>query len=259
MEKAESRRILPVFLFFVLLALLLLLVENFGLTKEMRSKAEGLMTPFKSAVYQKFLAVKKTWGAFRGKTAEIEKLKKQEQELAALTVSLKVLTEENQALRHQLEAPLPPSTKFLPAKTIGLSRYLMIDKGEEDGVSVGMTVVVGNRLVGRIISISQKTAQIVLPRDPDAKIPARTLKTGANGLVVGEFNTKVILDKVLQAESLEVGDLVVTIGDDNYGRDLLIGKIEKVEKREVQPFQRAEVRPLLDYQKLADVFVIMSN
>lgn len=258
MKKESASKILPLFFFWVLLSLFLLLGENFGLTKPIRGAVERLTVPTKTGVYRTWQGVLGILGSLGvlGDLEEMgEKIRSQEWEIASLVVENKSLEEENRALRRQLEAPLPPQMKFLPAKTAGLARYLTIDKGEEDGVALGMSVVLENILVGKVVSLTPKTARVLLPTDPEAKIAARTLRTAARGLVKGEFGTKMILGEVLQAERLEEEDLVVTTGE-GYPRDLLIGKIGKVAKNEIEPFQQAEILPLLDYKKLVDVFVV---
>ncbi len=221
--------------------------------------AEKIIVPAKTVVYRTwqgmgsaFLAI----GNLRTDPQKIAELESELRELSTLKVKDQALEEENKALRRQLEAPLPASMQFLPAKTLGKTRYLTIDKGEDDGVKVGMMVIAENVLVGKIISLTPRTSEVLLPVDPDSKISVKNLKTQTHGLAEGEFGTSILLDKVLQADSLETGDLVATSGEDDYTRDLLIGKLGKIEKREVEPFQRAEITPLIDYGRLINVFVI---
>lgn len=260
MKEESTGRILPRFLSLVSLCLILILMEKFGLIKPVRGVVEKISVPVKTSVYRVWQGMA---GAFSDLTSakacrlKITELESQVRELSSLKAKLQVLEEENRALRKQLEAPLPPSFKFLPAKTLAQTRYLTIDRGEQDGVKPQMLVVSENILVGKVLSVTPTTAQILLPTDPDSKIPARTLKTSAQGLVVGEFGTKVIFDKVLQGESLEEGDLIVTTGEGEYARDLLIGKLGKIEKVPVQPFQKGRITPLLNYGKLVNVFVVI--
>lgn len=249
----KRQKILPTFLFLFLLSLLLLLAGKAGWTKPIVTFGGKITIPLKEAIYRRW---QRMTGGLRESGEQGELREKNERGKAELLVKVNSLEEENKALRKQLEAPLPRSMKFLPAKTLGLTRYLTIDKGEEEGVRPGATVVVENILVGKVISQTPKTSQILLPTDPDSKIPVKTLKTQAHGLAIGEFGTKLFLDKVLQAEMLESGDLVVTTGEDDYRRDLLIGKLGNLEKKEVEPFQKAEIEPLLDYGKLVNVFII---
>lgn len=250
MEKESTKKILPPFLLFFGVCLILILLENLGLLRLVRRGTESVTTPLKMVIFR-------AWQKTGLGSSVASDIGPQIRELATLRVKLQVLEDENKSLRKQLEAPLPPTMKFLPAKTIGLTRFLTIDKGDEDGVKVGMTVISENILVGKVNQVTPKTAQIILPTDPDSKIQVRTIKTGAKGLALGEFGTKAVLDKVLQAERLEKDDLVVTTGEEGDIKDLLIGKLGKIEKEEVQPFQKAEIIPLLDYGKLVDVFVVL--
>jgi len=249
----KRQQVLPTFLVFILLCLLLILAGIFGFTRPLQEGVERLTVPLRMTVYRGWQG---TTGGLGGQGGLGEKTEK---EKAQLQVKLEVLQDENQALRKQLGAPLPASMKFLPAKTLGLTRYLTIDKGEKDGVKSGKLVVSENILVGKIVKVTSATADILLPTDPDSKIPAKTLKTQARGLVIGQFGTQAILNRVVQAETLTVDDLVVTIGEGGYGRDLLIGKINKINKIEVEPFQKATINPLVNYNQLDNVFVIMEQ
>ena len=75
--------------------------------------------------------------------------------------------------------------------------------------------------------------------------------------MIGE-NERLILTGVLQKEKIDVGELVITSGEDEvFPPNLLIGKIKKIEKEERQPYQKAEVEPLIDYDKLETVFLII--
>jgi len=256
MEQNSIVKILPLFLFLLSLCLFLILGEKFNWLKPMRPVVEKLTVPVKTKIYRIWQGSFGILETLNERTKNLADLEKQSQEVSVLKVKLEVLEEENKALRRQLEAPLPPQVKFLPAKTIGLTRYLAIDKGQEDGVKEGMMVVSENILVGKVIETTSKTAQVLLPTDPKSKIPGRTLKTNARGLVIGEFGTKLSITQVLQSEVLETDDLVVTSGGGGYEKDLLVGKIAKIEQNPVEPFQKAEVSPLLDYGKLVNVFII---
>ncbi len=252
-------KVLPPFLFFIFLCFLFLLGNQFGLTKPLVFAGETAIRPVKEGLYrtgQGFGQIFSGLFSFNSSSKKIAGLESQLRDYSVLSAKVSLLEEENKALRKQLEAPLPGSMKFLPAKTLGLTRYLTIDKGESDGVKINSTVISENILVGRVVEITPKTARVLLPVDPDSKIAARALGTNARGLVTGEFGTKAFFDKVLQAETLNSGDLVVTTGEGGYTRDLLIGKIVKVAKNDVEPFQKAELNPLLDYGRLENVFVI---
>jgi len=118
-----------------------------------------------------------------------------------------------------------------------------------------MTVVFENYLVGRIVETSALSSLALLPFDSESKISVKT-ENGVKGLVEGRFGTKIFLTRVLQKDILTVGDLVVTSGGEQYLPDLLIGKIKSKEEASQEPFQEAEVEPILEYDKLENVFLV---
>ncbi len=259
MERKSVARILPLFLLLVGFSLLLILAENFGLISPVRGAIERVTNPLRTGVYRSWQNISGTLGLVGNlgkETKKIAELESQVRVFAVLKVKQQQLEEENKALRRQLEAPMPASMQFLPAKTLSKTRYLILDRGEDDGIKVGMMVVSENILVGKVNSVTPKTSQVLLPWDPDSKISSTTLNTQTHGLATGEFGTSIFLDKVLQSDNLETGDLVVTTGEDDYTRGLLIGKLGKIEKKEVEPFKNGEIIPILDYSQLVNVFVI---
>ncbi len=262
MNSMSKQKTLPTFFVLAIFCLLLISLGKIGFFKPLQSGTERMTTPVKMSIYRLgqgindgLATIKDLWGV-QSLRQENEKLKKEN--LASQGDSLRSysLEEENKALRQQLEAPLPAQMKFLPAKTLGLTGFLTLDKGEEDGVIIGQTVVSGNFLVGKIRMVSPRTSEVLLPTDPDSLIPVRTVKTAGLGLLTGEFGTKAELAKVLQSENLEKDDLLITTGEAGYQRDLIIGKIVNVVKDEVQPFQKAEVNLSLDYSRLENVFLV---
>lgn len=73
-----------------------------------------------------------------------------------------------------------------------------------------------------------------------------------------------MLDNVVLAEGLEKDDLVSTKGDTDenglgFPPDLVVGKIVSVNKKASNLFQSADIRSLVDFNKLETVFVITTN
>jgi len=130
----------------------------------------------------------------------------------------------------------------------------VIDKGEEEGVAQGDLVIVKNIFIGKIAKGSPKKSLVVLPLDPDSKIPAKTNR--AKGILTGEFQAQLLLKEVLHEETLQEGDLVLTTGEGDLEANLVLGEVEDVFKNEKELFQEAKVKPLLDLSKLETVFIL---
>lgn len=198
----------------------------------------------------------------RAQDMEITRLQVELQRLAIEKNQLSVCLEENEKMRKLLGAPLPSAWKFLPAKVVGLAEKMRIEGGRKDGVEEGMIVLSENILVGRVVEVGKNSSLVQLPTTPGVKIPVVAKRKGgvqARGLLLGQYGGRLVLDKVLQSEDIQKGDLVVTSGDESWPVDLLIGQITEVLPKSAEIYQKAQVKPLLDYDKLRIVFIVISN
>ena len=250
-------------LFAILLAVsaFLVIFDRLGFLAAPKILVQFLLTPTevqlfraKQAVGQQF----KTLGNLVSTAAKNRVLAEENARLLGQLTKLKNLEEENQALRRQLGAQIGQNHKLILAETVGLSRFLKIAAGEKLGVKVGAAVVWENALVGKVISVSGDTAQVLLPTDSDWEISAEVVRSGARpkGIVVGNLGSGVILDKILSDEPVSIGDLVVTAGGEGTPAGLLIGRVKRIEKQDYALFQKAVVEPAFPYQDLETVFVI---
>jgi len=184
-----------------------------------------------------------------------EELQTMEEALHSLKFSIAMLEEENAALRKQLEAPLPPELGLLPARVVGNSRYLYIDQGKQSGIKVGSGVISQEILIGTVFEVSEHSSKIRLLNDPDSKISVKT-QVGVLGLLQGGDN-KLLLTRVLQSDTLNIGDLLGTSGAQELPASILIGKVTELSEKETEVYQEAIVTPSLDYGLLTHVFVVM--
>lgn len=189
------------------------------------------------------------------KINESDELKSEVEAMRARIFQLEV---ENKRYLELLEAPYPAQWDFIPAKVLGGERYLLINKGKRDGVSEGMAVVTAQTLVGKVHSVGEKSAQVLVLTDPESKVPAKT-RRGTRGLVVGEFGNRVIIDRILQRDVLSELDDVFTTGEDgDYPTGVLIGKVDSVINTQEDVYKKGVIIPAVDLNMLDQVFVIKS-
>jgi len=210
--------------------------------------------------YQGFL--EGTRGFFRRPNeTEMMSLTGEIRQLAIQQNQLNVCLEENERMRKLLGTPLPANWKFIMSRVIGAVPDLKIDKGQNDGVKEGMMVVSENILVGKVVGMSESLSHVQRVDNEGIKIPVVAKKIGAvgvqaRGLLVSEEG-QLILDRVLQNEDIQKGDLVVTSGEADWLPDLLIGRIGEVLPKTAEVYRRARVTPFVDYQSLKIVFVVL--
>lgn len=192
---------------------------------------------------------------------DLVKLKKETEKLVLenqeLNLEAEILKEENRALRHQLEAPMPASFKYIPAQVISVSSFMEVAVGEKDGVKPGMAVVSGEVLVGKVTNASYQRSKVMLITDQESKVTAKTLRE-TKGTVVGHLGESFQIIQVLQKDPLFIDDTVITSGEDGLPPNLLIGKIEHITTSDVSPYKQAKTSSLLDFASLEVVFIVSS-
>lgn len=134
---------------------------------------------------------------------------------------------------------------------------LIIDVGRRDGVRKGMPVVTERGLVGHIHTVGANWAKVLLIVDPSSSVAALVQSSRAPGLISGRLGRDLVMDYIPQEDTVSVGDVVLTSGmSGNYPKSLLIGQVLEVEQRDIDPFQRAVVRPSVNFERLETVLVI---
>lgn len=159
-----------------------------------------------------------------------------------------------------------PHMDLLPARVIwtdptGLGDDVVINKGTQDGLRDGMTVLDPNGyFVGTLEDVHLNNSAVLLMESPSLSVGAYDLETQAGGmgaLVEGRYAALPQLRYVPIGESLHVKDLVVTSGQLNlYPRNILLGQIIAIHKLRYQLFQEADIRPAADIAHLEIVQVV---
>lgn len=191
------------------------------------------------------------------------------QENKALKEQVGKLLSENATLRKKLaeteaqvsqEKHLDPSTyTLLPVRPIGLGRYLKIDKGSVSGIKVGQAVVFEDNFIGKVIAVSPVSSNIQLLTDPDSKVSAfsQNKEGKAKGVLLGQFGSDILMDKILHEEKVAYGDLVYSEGLEGFlPRGLILGRVSQVMERENEVFKQAKIQSIFDIRDLELVFVI---
>ncbi len=141
-----------------------------------------------------------------------------------------------------------------------MDRYLKIDKGSTSSIEIGQVVVFNDNYVGKIIQTSEKASFIQLLADPDSKVAAfsQGLEGKAKGVLLGQFGSDLLMDKILHEEKINVDDLVYSEGTEGYlPRGLILGRVSQVLNRENEVFKQAKVQQNFDLKDLELVFVIV--
>ncbi len=135
---------------------------------------------------------------------------------------------------------------------------IIIDKGSDDGVRVGMPVESARGLVGRVFRTTGRSAQVALITDNASAIPARLGNSRATGLLRGgELGGSLLMDWIDLKYQVEVGEVALTSGlGGEFPQGIVIGRVIEVNRSEAELSQQALVQPATDFDSLEVVFVI---
>lgn len=249
----------------LVIVVFIFIARSFGWTRAIEQRLFSLFVPLSGQFYaMQANNIELPYDSFEEFRQSYAQLQEEVVRMKAVDSRNKVLVEENAALLAQLRYAATSSAKLLGARVVGkdvdpLSSNIIVDLGQDHGVSVGQAVVaLDGVLVGQVIAVEQKRSVVRLLNDTRSKVAARTLNQDKSiGLIEGGFGISVKLTYVPQNELLQVGDAIVTSGlSEHIPKGLYIGKVEAIEREAYQPFQTAVVRPAVAYEKLTNVAII---
>ncbi len=159
-----------------------------------------------------------------------------------------------------------PENSYRGAAVIGRDpspflHYVIINRGSNDGILRGMPVVTNQGLIGRVDAVIADAARVQLITDAASRVNVRLQNAGAEGSLVGSVTGEVTLELIRQEEKkIQPGDLVLTSGlGGGYPPDLIIGQVVNPSRsRDFDLFERATVQPVVDFNRLDLVLVIVN-
>ncbi len=155
-----------------------------------------------------------------------------------------------------------PESSYTAASVIGRDpspflRYIILDKGSNDGIRRGMPVVTEQGLVGRVDAVISSAARVQLITDPGSAVNVRVEKAEREAVLVGTVSGDLSLSMIPQEVNLEAGAVVLTSGlGGGYPTDLIVGQVLTVRKRDSDLFQQVSVQPVVDFAQLKIVLII---
>ncbi|MBI2088586.1 MAG: rod shape-determining protein MreC [Deltaproteobacteria bacterium] len=197
-----------------------------------------------------------------GLASENRQLRERIQELAAERNRLLEVEATNQRLRELLAFRSQLPSASLTASVIGSSastwfRSLTLDKGSADGVVKGMAVVSPTGVVGQVVSVTSRSARVLLLTDPHSGVDVIVQRSRARGIVAGSLDNGPVMKYVKRSEDVEIGDRLITSGVDGvFPKGLLVGTVTKVRKKSFGLFQFVGVDLAVDPSRIEEVLAV---
>ena len=145
-------------------------------------------------------------------------------------------------------------------------RLVVIDRGARDGIQVGDVVIgAGNTLAGRVIEVSDVSAQVRLMSDPEFSVTAEIASTGAIGLIKGRGANPLAFEDIDSLREVPIGAEVTTSGIElsqtlrsAFPRGLSIGRVVTLSDQAGTVIKNAEVESILELDAARTLLVILN-
>lgn len=175
------------------------------------------------------------------------------------------LEAENARLRAMLEARSRMRNQVRVAEIMSASanpfrHVLVVDKGTNDGVYDGQTIVDANGVVGQIIEAGVLSSQGILISDPDHALPVEVNRNGLRTIAVGtgEF-ARLDLPFLPNNADIVEGDLLVTSGlGGAFPAGYPVGTIDSVTVKPEEPFAIVTAVPAAALNQIREVMLVWS-
>jgi rod shape-determining protein MreC len=269
--RATRRRIIT-YATLVAVSLLLLAGSKTPPLMDLRHGINYALSPLQETLARSTRSVTSIFNA----VAEIDQLRRDNQQLAAQVQQLEVQTQQLEALRTenerlaallQLRGTLDFKTQ--PAAVIArqatqYERVVTLNRGTDSGIAVGDPVLGdGGALAGVVVDAGSNYSSVMLLSDTRSVVIGLVQSSRATGEVEGRLSGPLAMNQIPSTDVVAVGDTVVTAGLDLGGAvraafppGLLIGRIVDVTKDPSAIVQIALIQSAVNLDKLELVLVM---
>ena len=226
----------------LIISILVLSLEYFktGPVSTFRSITKDIIFKGSFFISGPFVYIKKNFHNFQEHLymyEEYKELKKKNYNLASLLYENKYYKSENERLKTLINEKNIYSNEFLTSKVLldKQSPYLksvIINKGFNHGIKLGVAVKERSYFIGKIINVNFLTSRILLASDLNSKIPVIIEPSGANAIMSGQGkNNYADLEYLPKIKKIKTGDIVYTSGVDGIiPQAIPIGKVFELEQ-----------------------------
>jgi rod shape-determining protein MreC len=208
--------------------------------------------------------------------SEAERLREENARLRQLAIQNETLRRDNDSYKKLLDLRFPAAfpddfrrvaasvTAYPPSQ---FEQRVVIAAGWNDGIRRNDAVVNGDGLVGKVVQVGRNTSKVLLLTDQQSAAAAVDIGAGssATGLVVAARagSGALILDNVDKDEHVQRGDEIITKGtrvgelESLYPRGIAIGVVTFVNKTDIDPFQRIQLQPYVDFESLDQNLIVL--
>lgn len=253
------------------LALLTLDFRDAAVVQSMRSTAGNVFSPLRGAaetVSEPFTTAWRGITDYGDVKAENDELRRLVEEAEGQAVIEEAAAPQLAELLEQqglewVGAIETTAARVLSGSPSNFSHTIDISKGRDDGIKVGMPVVNGAGLVGRVVLVTGGRSTVQLITDPDFAVGVKLVPSGVTGTARGRGRGEdLVVDTGLEPEGEDIprpGTSLTTSGAELslFPDTIPVGQVRSVNEAGGGLALDLLVRPMADTERLAFVTVLI--
>ena len=230
-----------------------------------RGAAKGVFTPVESAMSVVTASIDRAtsiFGDISTLRAENQRLRTADADLRRQVLELSAAAQENASLRQALNFEKSFGHRMVAAQVVGrgpdsFSRTVEIDRGTVDGIQVGMIVVSGSGLVGRVREAGPHGAIVQTLADPQSRVNVYLSQSGLQGTIAGGPTALQLKIEHRLGAIPSNGEWAITSGvGGGYPKGLVVGEVASVSHSDSATTDQAAVAWVNDPSSLSLVMVV---
>ncbi len=173
---------------------------------------------------------------------------------------------QNARLQGILSTTKPDLYNLNLAQVIGidtnlLKQIVVLNKGAQDGVQVGQTVIDEKGVLGQIINVYPNTSRLLLITDEQQSVAVTVKRTGQRAIVTGAgIPTSLRLNYVFKTSDVRVGDELVSSGlGGRIPAGYQVGRIARIKDTQADNFRSIDVTPAANFVDNAYVLILQDK
>lgn len=149
------------------------------------------------------------------------------------------------------------AVQVIGASPAASTRTVLIDRGQEAGLGVNMPVLTPDGVVGKIVTVFPRAAQVLLITDRKSGVGVWLRGTELQGVVKGTGSPECRLEYIPNEATVEPGTELISSGQDQlFPKGLPVGRVKTVRPGDF--FQEITVEPAAGLEQLEHVLVLTS-
>ena len=150
------------------------------------------------------------------------------------------------------------SAKIVNKSVFQTRNTITLNVGEGDSLSINMPVITDAGLVGRIVSMSKNYSIAQILFNKDLRITVKVQRSRVDGILTFDGVSALNITNVSKTADVQVGDVIITSEYSNlFPSGIPVGTVTETANLD-NLFMKIEMRPLVNFNTLENVFVLKS-